>query len=95
MTYQTMVQRDLALKLARLDRVEEGLATILQAAVIASGMESGAILLKNNTTGGFDLVSSIGLSKTFQDKIRYGPPGGFLWSLLMGKKASVRARAGI
>lgn len=86
-TYQMMVQRDLALKLARLDRVEEGLSTILQAAVIASGMESGAILLKNSTTGGFDLVSSIGLSKTFQDKIRYAPPGGFLWSLLMGKKS--------
>lgn len=84
---QMKAQRDLALMLARTDRLEEGLATILQAAVIVSGMESGGILLKNRETGGFDLVSSIGITKTFQDKIRYAPAEGFVWSVLVERKA--------
>ena len=79
-------QRDLALKLAQTGDLQEGLAVILESAVMVSGMECGGILLKNAETGGFDLVSSIGLTQEFQDKIRLVPQGSFLWSYIMDKK---------
>lgn len=82
-----MLQRDLALKLSQIDKLEEGLDIILQAAVSASGMESGSILLKNNETDVFDLISSVGLTKDFEDRIRHVPVGGLVWSHLMEKKS--------
>jgi PAS domain S-box-containing protein len=82
-----MAQRDLALKLSQIDKLEEGLDMILQAAVSASGMEAGSILLKNNETDGFDLISSVGLTKEFEGKIRHVPMGSLICSHLMKKKS--------
>jgi PAS domain S-box-containing protein len=82
-----MAQRDIALKLSQIDKLEEGLNMILQTAVSASGMESGSILLKNNETEGFDLISSVGLTKEFEGKIQYVPKGGSVWTHLMEKKS--------
>ena len=79
-------QRDLALKLAQIDTLEEGLTLILQTAIAMSGMESGGIFLKNTETKGLDLVSSVGLTQEFQDKVRHSSVGTFLWSYAMEKR---------
>lgn len=81
------VQLELALKLAQIDNLEKGLTLILETAVRLSGMECGAILLKKNDAGEFDLVSSIGLTQNFQNKIRHVPVRGLVWSRLMEKKS--------
>lgn len=70
---QTMLQRDLALKLAQIDKLEEGLAVILETAIVASGMECAGLLLKSDESGGFHLAHSLGLTQRFQDKMRYLP----------------------
>jgi PAS domain S-box-containing protein len=80
------LQRDLALKLARVHSLGEGLAQVLQAAITISGMECGGISLKNSETGGFDLVHSTGLTKNFQKKIQHILVGSFTWSQMMEKK---------
>ena len=80
---QMMMQRDLALKLAQIEKLEEGLAVILQAAINTSGLECGGISLKNPDTSGFDLVFSIGLSNEFSEKISHILPGTTNWSHMM------------
>lgn len=84
---QMVVQRDLAVKLSRIDSLEEGLRLILMTAITASGMECGGIFLKNNDTGAFDLVQSIGLTSCFQKKIQYVIPGSFTWLHTIQKKS--------
>jgi PAS domain S-box-containing protein len=80
---QLMAQRDLALKLAQIDKLEEGLAVILQTAINASGMELGGVSLKNPETSSFDLTFSIGLSDEFFEEIRHIMPGTNNWSHMM------------
>ena len=80
-------QRDLALRLAQADSLEEGLSTVLQTAVTASGMESGAILLINNETNGFDIVHSIGLTKDFMEKGKQVLVESSTWSRMVEKKS--------
>jgi PAS domain S-box-containing protein len=72
---QMMMQRDLAMKLAQIDRLEEGLAVILQTAINDSGMECGGVSLKNPETSSLELVFSIGLPNEFSQKIRHIQPG--------------------
>lgn len=84
---QMTMQLELALKLAQIDKLEKGLTLILETAVRVSGMECGAILLRNIEAGGFNLVSSIGLTQDFQNKIRYIPTGGLVWSHITEKKS--------
>ena len=84
---QMMLQRNLAVKLSQIDRLEECTALILEAVFTASGMECGGISLKNSETGGFDLIRSIGLTNDFQEKIRYVTPGSFTWSRMIEKKS--------
>lgn len=84
---QMILQRDLAVKLAQIDNILDGLDMILQAAIKASGMECGGISLKNDTTGGFDLIHSVGLSKDFQKKIQHIQLGSFTGSRMMEKKS--------
>jgi len=80
---QMMVQRNLALKLAQIDKLEEGLAVILQTAINASGMECGGVSLKNPETSSFNLVFSIGLSDEFSEKIHHILPETTNWSHMM------------
>jgi PAS domain S-box-containing protein len=82
-TDQMMMQRDLALKLAQIDKLEEGLAVILQTAINNSGMECGGVSLKNPETSSFELVFSIGLSDEFSQKICHIQPGTTNWSRMM------------
>jgi PAS domain S-box-containing protein len=82
-----ILQRDLAAKLSQIDNLEGGIPAILQAAMAASGMECGGILLKNNETDGFDLIYSMGLSHEFQEKIRHVHTGSFTWKRMMEKKS--------
>jgi PAS domain S-box-containing protein len=80
-------QRDLAVKLAHVHSLGEGLAQVLQATITISGMECGGISLKNSETGGFDLVHSVGLTKNFQKKIQHVLVGSLTWSQMMEKKS--------
>jgi PAS domain S-box-containing protein len=84
---QIMLQRDLAVRLAQVHNLEEGMPLILQAALTSSGLECGGISLRNDTTGGFDLLCSINLTKNFQKKVRHVPVGSFTWSRMMEKKS--------
>lgn len=84
---QIALQRNLAMRLAEIDNLEEGLAEILKAAGLVSGMECGGISLKNDETGGFDLVSFAGLTKEFRAKIEKIPLGSLTWERLMEKKS--------
>jgi PAS domain S-box-containing protein len=83
---QLVAQRDLALKLAQIDKLEEGLAVILQTAINTSGMECGGVSLKNPETSSFDLVFSMGLPDEFSEKIRHIMPGATNWSHMMAGK---------
>ncbi len=80
-------QRDLALKLAQIDTLEEGLTLIIQTAIAMSGMESGGIFLKNTETGGLVLVSAFGFTREFQERIRYVPEGSRHWKLMTAKES--------
>jgi len=82
-----LLQRDLALKLAQTDHLDEGLQMIIQAAVSASGLECAGICMKNDKTGGFDLLCSTGLTREFQEKVRHVSAGSFAWARLMEKKS--------
>ena len=80
-------QRDLAVNLARVHSLEEGLALVLQAAIMVSGMECGGISVKNTETDDFDLVHSLNLTEGFKEKIRSVRVGSFTWSRMMEKKS--------
>jgi DNA-binding CsgD family transcriptional regulator len=84
---QLTLQRNLALKLSEIDNLGECVALILQTAITVSGMECGTISLKNDETGGFDLVSSINLTNAFQEQIRHVPIGSYTWSRMMEKNS--------
>ena len=84
---QMAMQRELALKLAQIDSLEEGLNMILQAAIDASGMECGSILLKNEVTSGLKLASSIGVPKKILKKVRNIPTGTPTWERLTEGKS--------
>jgi PAS domain S-box-containing protein len=84
---QLTLQRDLVLKLCQIESLEEGMALILQTALSTSGMECGGISLKNNETGGFNLVSSINFSNEFQERVQHIPVGSFTWSHMIEKKS--------
>lgn len=84
---QILMQRDLAMKLAQIDKLEEGLAITLEAARTFSGMECGGISLKDSKTGGFELVASVGLSKRFEEKVHQVAEGSSTWSRMMEKKS--------
>jgi PAS domain S-box-containing protein len=84
---QLMLQRDLALKLYQIESLEEGMAFVLQTAITVSGMECGGISLKNDETGGFDLVSSVNFTNEFQKRVQHIPVGSFTWSHMMDKKS--------
>lgn len=83
---QIMMQRDLTLKLAQVDKLEEGLNIILNAACTFSEMECAGISLKNNERDGFELVASVGLSKEFKEKVCYVPVGTLTWLRMTEKK---------
>jgi PAS domain S-box-containing protein len=80
-------QRSLALKLAQIDSLEEGLNIILASAVAASGMECGSILLRSAVTSSFDLVSSVGLTDELLRKVHSIPMDSPTWSRLMQGKS--------
>jgi PAS domain S-box-containing protein len=84
---QLLLQRDLALKLCQIESLEEGMAFILQTAIAVSGMECGAISLKNDETGEFDLISSINFTNEFRERVQHIPVGSFTWSHVVEKKS--------
>jgi PAS domain S-box-containing protein len=84
---QILMQRDLALRLAQIETLTEGLELILKTAVKASGMESGGILLKNDATQDLELISFVNLSGEFERKTRRIQPGSHAWSLITEGKS--------
>ncbi len=85
---QILMQRDLALELAQIETLTEGLELILTRAVKTSDMECGGILLKNDATQDLELISSVNLSEEFERKVRRVRPGSSEnWSLIMKGKS--------
>jgi len=81
------VQRDLAISLNGIERMDEALGLCLDTAITLSGMDSGAIYLADPVAGGFKLVCARGLSEDFVKLISYhsaAEPGG---KLVMGGKS--------
>ncbi len=67
-------QRDLSVRLGRLEDTEEALRVSLHAVIDASGLDSGGIYVLDDDTGGFRLAYHVGLSESFVELIRaYGP----------------------
>lgn len=61
----TTIQRDLAVRLGAIDDLRQGLHLCLQAALQASGLDSGGVYLRDETSGALDLACHTGLSEPF------------------------------
>ncbi|HBA53148.1 MAG TPA: PAS domain S-box protein [Syntrophorhabdus aromaticivorans] len=92
MIQQILMQRDLALKLAQTGAVDAGLALVLEAAVKASGMESGGIWLKEPGED-MKLISSINFSPAFEKKCSLIAVGLRHWRRMMNKRRMVMVPA--
>jgi PAS domain S-box-containing protein len=66
---QLMLQRDLALELARVASLDEALSLTIRAVTQTTGCECVGIYLTNSATGELELASSAGLSEEFLKKI--------------------------
>jgi PAS domain S-box-containing protein len=79
---QLAMQRDLALRLARMPDFKEGLTLILKTALDVSGMESGGIWLKE-PAGYLELISSVGFSEHLVQHVQRLDANSPVWSLIM------------
>lgn len=80
---QVAMQRDLALRLARMPDFKEGLTLILKTALAVSGMESGGIWLKKKPAEHLELISSVGLSEHLVKQVQRLDANSPVWSLIM------------
>ncbi|MDD5092890.1 MAG: PAS domain S-box protein [Dehalococcoidia bacterium] len=71
---QSAIQQNLAQSLSATDELDKGAALCLEAAIAASGMDSGGIYLVDEDTGGIRLVCHHGLSADFIDSVSYYGP---------------------
>ena len=86
-------QRDLAIALNGIERMDEALELCLDTAITLSGMDSGGIYIADPVAGGFKLVCARGLSEDFVKLISYhsaAEPGGKL--VMEGKSLFGRYR---
>jgi PAS domain S-box-containing protein len=67
--YLARVHRDLCHALCVTADLDEAFALCKEAAIQAGGMDSGGVYLVNEATGGFDLVSSKGLSPDYVKRV--------------------------
>ena len=72
---QTMLQeeRDIAIRLAQTDRLDEALEICATAAARVPDMDAAGIYLIDEETGGFELKFTVGISKEFAEKASVYP----------------------
>ena len=83
---QLILQRDLALELAKVTSLDEALSLTIRAVTQTSGCECAAIYLTNSATGDLELASSAGLSEEFLKKVAHVAAGSDAWSLVHKEK---------
>ena len=83
---QLILQRDLALELAKVSSLDEALSLTIHAVTQASGCECAGIYLRNSATGDLELASSAGLSEEFLKKVARVAAGSDAWSLVHKRK---------
>jgi PAS domain S-box-containing protein len=83
---QLILQRDLALELAKATALDEALSLTIRAVTHAVGCECAGIYLTDSSTGDLELVSSIGLSEEFLTKVARVAARSDEWSLVQKEK---------
>ena len=83
---QLILQRDLALDLAKVSSLDEALSLTIHAVSRISGCECAGIYLRNSATGDLELASSAGLSEKFLKEVARAAVGSDAWFLSIGKK---------
>jgi len=68
------IEHELALALGSASSISEAMERLLDAAMKIEGIDSGAVYLMNSARGGFQLVSHVGLSPSFIDRVSYYSP---------------------
>jgi PAS domain S-box-containing protein len=79
---QLILQRDLALELAKVSSLDEALSLTLHAVTQAIGCDCAGIYLRNSATGDLELASSAGLSEEFLKKAARVSAGSDAWSFV-------------
>jgi PAS domain S-box-containing protein len=72
---QLILQRDLALELAKVSSLDEALSLTIHAVTQSSGCECVGIYLRNSATGDLELASSAGLSEEFLKRVAWAAAG--------------------
>ena len=83
-----ILQRDLALELAKVSSLDEALSLAIHAVTRSSGCEFAGIYLRNSATGDLELSSSTGLSEEFVKKAARVVAGSDAWLSLTREKES-------
>jgi PAS domain S-box-containing protein len=83
---QLLIQRNLALKLAATSSPDKALSLCLETAIQASGMDCGAIHLKNPDTDDLEMAVQIGLSEKLVDRFSVLKAHSEIWSLVTRRK---------
>jgi PAS domain-containing protein len=79
---QLILQRDLALELAKVSSLDEALSLTLHAVTQAIGCDCAGIYLRNSATGDLELASSAGLSEEFLKKAARVSARSDAWSFV-------------
>jgi PAS domain S-box-containing protein len=85
---QLILQRDLALDLAKVSSLDEALSLTIHAVAQISGCECAGIYLRNSATDDLELASSAGLSEEFLKEVARAAAGSDAWLFVNKKKES-------
>jgi PAS domain S-box-containing protein len=80
---QVFMQRDLSLRLAKIENLDLAITLILETALNVAAMESGGIWLKSESSGDLELISSINQSEKFSPNSDRLPGASAVSSLVM------------
>lgn len=83
---QVSAQQQLGRKLAEAETLEEVIRYVVESSVSASDMDCGALYLVDETTGGFNLAASRGLSENYTSRYSFYPPESELAASIKNKK---------
>ncbi len=83
---QLLIQRNLALQVAATSSADKALSLCLETAIQASGMDCGAIHLKNPDTDDLEMAVYIGLSEKLADRFSVLKVHSEIWSIVTRRK---------
>ncbi len=83
---QLLIQRNLALQLAATSSPDKALSLCLETAIRASGMDCGAIHLKNPDTDDLEMAVHIGLSEKLADRFSVLKVNSEIWQIATRRK---------